>query len=242
MFARARAIATRWRWPPESCAGQDVRLLGDPDLLEELERAAPALLARDARVEERQLDVAARSRPSAGGCSSGRRSRSSRSGCAPGPRRRGPARGRRRGRSEPPVGESRQPMIAISVDLPEPDGPTSATNSPRSTVRSMPRRACTAVPLEPKTLVRPRVSMIARSVVVVLLDLLLRRVLERDLLGPLEAGADLDALEGRDAGLDGDDVVVVLPVVREPDVLAAAVQPLPSRPRSASGERLSLRR
>src|SRR5512147_1930942 len=98
-------------------------------------------------------------------------------------------------------------MIAISVDLPEPDGPTRATNSPRRTVRSTPRRACTAVPLEPNTLVRPRVSMIARSVVIVLLDLLLRRVLESDLLGTLEAGQDLDPLEGGDAGGHGDDLV-----------------------------------
>src|SRR6188474_3435315 len=107
-------------------------------------------------------------------------------------------------------------MIAISVDLPEPDGPIRATNSPRCTVRSMPRSACTAVPLEPNTLVRSRVWMIARSVaghrrcappsgftssrtscstslvVIVLLDLLLRRVLEGDPLGALETGDDLD--------------------------------------------------
>ena len=73
-------------------------------------------------------------------------------------------------------------MIAISVDLPEPDGPIRATNSPRCTSRSMPRSACTAVPLEPNTLVRPRVWMIERSVVIVLLDLLLGGVLEGDLL------------------------------------------------------------
>ena len=124
----------------------------------------------------------------------------------------------------PAVGESRQPMIAMSVDFPEPEGPTRATNSPRRTVRSIPRSACTVMPFEPKTFVRPRVSTIARSVVIVLLDLLLRRVLEGDLLVALEARDDLDALEGRDAGLDRDDVVEILPVVREPDVLAAPVQ------------------
>src|SRR5262249_61352277 len=59
----------------------------------------------------------------------------------------------------PAVGLSRQPRIAISVDLPEPDGPISATNSPRSTVRSIPRNAWTAAPLEPKTFVRPWVLM-----------------------------------------------------------------------------------
>src|SRR5262245_27297858 len=113
----------------------------------------------------------------------------------------------------PEVGESRQPMIAMSVDLPDPDGPIRATNSPRWTVRSMPRRACTAAPLAPNTLVRPWVRMIARSVVIVFLDLLLRRVLERDPLGALEAGEDLDPFQGGDAGGDGDDLVVVLPVV-----------------------------
>src|SRR5215510_15782977 len=107
-------------------------------------------------------------------------------------------------------------MIAIKVDLPEPEGPMRATNSPRSTVRSMPRSACTAAPLEPNTLVRPRVRMIGRSVVIVLLDLLLGGVLQSHLLGPLEAGQDLHALQGGDARGDGDHVVVVLPVVREP--------------------------
>src|ERR1019366_996972 len=126
---------------------------------------------------------------------------------------------------EPSVGESRQPMIAMSVDLPEPEGPTRATNSPAETVRSMPQSACTAMPFDPKTFVRPCVSMIGRmSVVVVLLDLLLRGVFEGDLLAPLEARQDLDALERRDAGGDGHDVVVVLPMVREPHVLAAPVE------------------
>src|SRR5579864_198982 len=98
--------------------------------------------------------------------------------------------------------------MAISVDLPEPEGPTSATNSPSATVRSMPRRACTALPLLPNTLVSWWVSMmggmarrLARCggpgapgaaapvkglessvVLVVLLDLLARRVLQADLL------------------------------------------------------------
>src|SRR5262249_37729495 len=49
---------------------------------------------------------------------------------------------------------------------------------------------------------------------------------QRDLLRALQARQDLDALERRDAGLDGDDVVEVLPVVGEPDVLAAPFEPL----------------
>src|SRR5436853_6508524 len=100
--------------------------------------------------------------------------------------------------------------MAISVDLPEPEGPTRATNSPADTVRSMPRRACTALPLLPKTLVSCRVSMIslmatsalASVVLVVFLDLLAGRVLEADLLAGREAGEHLDALQGGDAGGD----------------------------------------
>src|SRR5450759_3398786 len=82
---------------------------------------------------------------------------------------------------EPLVGESRQPMIAMSVDLPEPDGPTRATNSPAETERSMPQSAGTAVPFDPKTFVRPCASMMEdMSVVVVLFDFFLRGVLEGD--------------------------------------------------------------
>jgi hypothetical protein len=54
---------------------------------------------------------------------------------------------------------SRHPRIAIKVDFPEPDGPMSARNSPRSTVRSTPRRARTATPFEPNVFVRLLVSM-----------------------------------------------------------------------------------
>jgi hypothetical protein len=44
----------------------------------------------------------------------------------------------------PVVGVSRQPMMCMSVDLPEPDGPMTATIWPFSTSRSTPRRAATA--------------------------------------------------------------------------------------------------
>src|SRR6478672_3256648 len=59
----------------------------------------------------------------------------------------------------PEVGVSRQPRIDISVDLPDPDGPMSARNSPRSTARSIPRRAWTATPLDPYVFVSACVSM-----------------------------------------------------------------------------------
>ena len=46
--------------------------------------------------------------------------------------------------NRPRVGTSRQPMMFISVDFPEPDGPMMATNSPRSTRRSTAVRAVTS--------------------------------------------------------------------------------------------------
>ena len=73
--------------------GKDVGLLGDADLLEQLEGAVAALPARDAGVAGAGARRSGRSTPSAGGCSSGRRSRSSRSGSARGRRPRDPATG-----------------------------------------------------------------------------------------------------------------------------------------------------
>src|SRR5215470_12595992 len=107
----------------------------------------------------------------------------------------------------------------MSVDLPEPDGPMSATNSPRRTLRSIPRSAWTALPFAPNTFVRPVVSMMLvmrfrssrrgtggidktpgnSSVVVVLFDLLAGRVFQGDLIGGLQPVEDLDALESRDS-------------------------------------------
>ena len=49
----------------------------------------------------------------------------------------------------PEVGRSRPPSIWSRVDLPEPEVPTTATNSPFSTVRSTPSRARTSVSPEP---------------------------------------------------------------------------------------------
>jgi len=45
----------------------------------------------------------------------------------------------------PLVGRSRQPSTAIRVDLPEPDEPMMATNSPCAMVRLTPSSACTSV-------------------------------------------------------------------------------------------------
>ena len=43
----------------------------------------------------------------------------------------------------PDVGLSRQPRMCMNVDLPEPDGPVTHTNSPDSTSTATPRRAWT---------------------------------------------------------------------------------------------------
>ena len=45
----------------------------------------------------------------------------------------------------PAVGVSRQPSRFISVDLPEPDGPMIATNSPGSMLKLTPRSAWTSM-------------------------------------------------------------------------------------------------
>ncbi len=47
--------------------------------------------------------------------------------------------------TEPEVGRSRPPSMCSRVDLPEPEVPTMATNSPFSTLRSTPSRAFTRV-------------------------------------------------------------------------------------------------
>src|SRR6185503_9554367 len=47
----------------------------------------------------------------------------------------------------PASGTSRQPSTFMSVDLPEPDGPMIATNSPAWMSRSTPARACTSISL-----------------------------------------------------------------------------------------------
>jgi hypothetical protein len=48
--------------------------------------------------------------------------------------------------SRPAAGVNRPPKTDISVDLPDPDGPTSATDSPGAMSRSTPARATTSYP------------------------------------------------------------------------------------------------
>ena len=46
----------------------------------------------------------------------------------------------------PEVGLSKSPKICIRVDLPEPEGPMMATNSPSSMLRSIPLRTLSSLP------------------------------------------------------------------------------------------------
>ena len=46
-------------------------------------------------------------------------------------------------RTVPVAGRSSVPIMCSRVDLPDPDGPTTAASSPRRMTRSTPRRACT---------------------------------------------------------------------------------------------------
>ena len=55
------------------------------------------------------------------------------------------------------------------MDLPQPDGPITATNSPRFIVKSTPRSARTGAPSDSKFLRSPRVTRIGLSSVMVLL-------------------------------------------------------------------------
>ncbi len=59
----------------------------------------------------------------------------------------------------PALGRSRPATTASSVDLPQPEGPSSTANSPFSTVRSMPFSTSTG----PKRLCTPRTLSAAMS-------------------------------------------------------------------------------
>ena len=141
----ARAIATRCCWPPDSWFGIVVVALAEADGLQRLHRALVPLgglhLAA-AVVEQRQLDVVER-----------RRAREQVEALEHEPdlpvadHRELVLRHPRHVLAVedvlPLVGRSRQPRMCISVDLPDPDGPVTATNSPVSTSRSAPRSART---------------------------------------------------------------------------------------------------
>src|SRR4051794_17897224 len=62
-----------------------------------------------------------------------------------------------------PLSGSRNPaIIFISVDLPHPDGPTIATNSPSPTVKPTPSTTCSGPVFETKLLRTSRTSILVR--------------------------------------------------------------------------------
>ena len=138
-MASARAIATRWRSPPESSAGLVVGALGEPDLVEQ-----PRARARGARGGpcRRRSARPRRSRGRSGwpaGGAAGRRSRPARGG---GAARRGSRQSSRPSISTRPlVGCSSPPIRFSSVLLPEPDRPVTASISPGATCRVASRSA-----------------------------------------------------------------------------------------------------
>src|SRR6185503_10794596 len=85
----------------------------------------------------------------------------------------------------PELGVSTPPRTCSNVDLPEPDGPTMATNSPFSTLKLTSSRALICVSPFPYTFERLftlRIStMCLQRMSVVLLDELARRVRVREL-------------------------------------------------------------
>ena len=151
----ARAMATRCCCPPESSAGVWSAHGSRPTRSSERSAASRRCFLRLAAIEQRQLDIFQR-----GGAGQQVEALEHEAEIAPAQQRtlvarRDPApRCRESGRC-PLVGTSRQPRMFMVVDLPEPDGPMTATKSPRSIVRSTPFSAWNAAAPWPKVLVMP---------------------------------------------------------------------------------------
>ncbi len=147
--AIARAMLTRWSWPPESLDG--FRLadrLVQPDGIEQLGHARPPLRFRAAAVDPQRLCDRPRDglAPVEGeerfledrlelGRSSFRRRRDAPSSRSP------------MNRTSPLLGESRPRARLATVDLPDPDSPTSPTTSPAPTSKVTSAQATTGRPL-----------------------------------------------------------------------------------------------
>ena len=147
--APARSRRAGARRPTASTAGASSRC-AEPDALERLARPPRAARAapRPRRAAQSRRCRARSSRRA--GRTAGRRSRSRARAAPPARARRAPPRPARRPRRAPRVGRSSVPMTCSSVDLPEPDGPTTATSSPavdaqrrrRAAPRRRPGRSC----------------------------------------------------------------------------------------------------
>ena len=140
---RARAIATRWRCPPESWVGRACSRSARPTAA-----SASAARSRGAARAGRRRRAARRRRCRAAVACSARKNcwntnpiRLARSAASC--RSDKPATSKPVILTVPAVGRSRLPITCSSVVLPDPDGPTTATNSPAHTVRLTSRSAVT---------------------------------------------------------------------------------------------------
>ncbi len=133
----ARAMATRCCWPPESSFGLWSVRSPKPTSSSAATARARALACADARVKERKRDVLNRIRTGEQVEALEHEAEFAQADL----RERVVVEIRNVLAVEhvrPVVARSRQPMMFISVDLPEPDGPMIATYSPCRTSRSMP--------------------------------------------------------------------------------------------------------
>ena len=144
----ARAIATRWRWPPESSCARLSTCAAEPDRLEHRARAAPQLAAagsgrsraapsrRSARGQRLEQVVRLEDEADAAAHALERRARRRRAAPAPSTR------------TLPSCAARSAPISVSSVVLPEPDGPVTMTISPRAIVgrRRRTGSACAARP------------------------------------------------------------------------------------------------
>ncbi len=150
--ASARAISTRWCWPPESASTESLARSAMPTsssawrtASRSARRSTPKRV-RESRPEETTSVTVAGTPPAA----------VVRWGTYPTRRQ---SRNRRRGvpnsSTSPEVTGTWPITVRTAVDLPEPLAPSRATTSPRRTVRSMPR----STGREPSSAVTPRRAM-----------------------------------------------------------------------------------
>src|SRR4029450_6873011 len=102
---------------------------------------------------------------------------------------------------------SRPAMVLSSVDLPQPDGPTSTANSPEDTLRSMPRSTSTG----PKRLCNP--WMVSSAMVVSPLDRAHRDTAHQEALHGRHREEDRHGAEHRHGGDLGPEIGLAAEIV-----------------------------
>ena len=143
-WARALAMLTRWSMPPESWCGRFSSWPAEPELPQEV-AGREARPPRDPLGEQRRRPRrASRAGPPAAATRA-------RAGAAA----RAAAGGRGRSGPRRSTGDSRSATIRRSVVLPQPDGPTRATNSPAPTSRSI----ASSASVSPKRRETPRIEI-----------------------------------------------------------------------------------